>query len=92
MAIELAPHRIRVNYVCPTAANTYMLGAVTDPRVPKNHGERLFQTTGSWNLLDDGSPPIEPIEISQAMLWLASDSSLYVTGSAIPVDAGFLAK
>lgn len=92
LAIELAPHKIRVNYVCPTAANTHMVEAMTDPRVPENHGERLFATTGSWNLLDEGSPPIEPIEISQAMLWLASDSSLYVTGSAIPVDAGFMIK
>jgi len=92
MAIELAPHKIRVNYVCPTAANTHMVEAVSDPRVPETHGERLFATTGSWNLLDEGSPPIEPMEITQAVLWLASDSSLYVTGTALPVDAGFLAK
>jgi NAD(P)-dependent dehydrogenase (short-subunit alcohol dehydrogenase family) len=92
LAIELAPHKIRVNYVCPTAANTHMVEALTDPRVPEDHGERLFATTGSWNLLDEGSPPIEPIEISQAMLWLASDASLKVTGAAVPVDAGFLTK
>lgn len=92
LAIELAPHKIRVNYVCPTAANTHMVEAMTDPRVPENHGERLFATTGSWNLLDEGSPPIEPIEITQAILWLASDASLYVTGSALPIDAGFMIK
>ena len=92
LAIELAPHKIRVNYVCPTAANTHMVEAVSDPRVPEDHGERLFATTGSWNLLDEGSPPIEPIEITQAVMWLASDSSLYVTGSPLMVDAGFTAK
>ena len=92
LAIELAPHKIRVNYVCPTAANTHMVEAVADPRVPEDHGERLFATTGSWNLLDEGSPPIEAIEITQAVLWLASDASLYVTGSPVIVDAGFLTK
>jgi len=92
LAIELAPHRIRVNYVCPTAANTHMVEAVSDPRVSADWGERLIATTGSYNLLEEGSPPIEPIEISQAMMWLASDSSLFVTGTALPVDAGFLTK
>lgn len=92
LAIELAPHKIRVNYVCPTAANTHMVEALTDPRVPENHGERLFATTGSWNMLEEGSPPIEPFEITQAMMWLASDSSMFVTGAALPVDAGFLTK
>jgi SDR family mycofactocin-dependent oxidoreductase len=92
LAIELAPHKIRVNYVCPTAANTHMVEAVADPRVPEDHGERLFATTGSWNMLDEGSPPIEAIEITQAFMWLASDASLYVTGSSIAVDAGFLTK
>lgn len=92
MAIELAPHRIRVNYVCPTAANTHMVEALTDPRVKDDHGERLFETTGTWNMLADGSPPIEPGEITQAMLWLASDASQFVTGIALPVDAGFLTK
>ncbi len=92
LAIELAPHKIRVNYVCPTAANTHMVEAVSDPRVPEDHGERLFATTGSWNMLDEGSPPIEPIEITQAVMWLASDASLYVTGAPLAVDAGFLTK
>ena len=42
LAIELVLHKIRVNYVCPTAANTHMVEAVSDPRVPEDHGERLF--------------------------------------------------
>jgi (+)-trans-carveol dehydrogenase len=92
LAIELAPQKIRVNYVCPTAANTHMLQSVNDPRLPADHGERLLATTGSWNLLDEGAPPIEPIEITQAVMWLASDSSLYVTGSPVIVDAGFTIK
>jgi NAD(P)-dependent dehydrogenase (short-subunit alcohol dehydrogenase family) len=32
---------------------------------------------------------LEPIDISNAVLWLVSDDARYVTGVALPVDAGF---
>jgi SDR family mycofactocin-dependent oxidoreductase len=92
LALELAPHGITVNYVCPTAVNTAMIDAMTDPRIPETFGERMVGLTGSWNQLQEGAPPLEPIEISQAMLWLASDSADFVTGSPLLVDAGFTAK
>jgi NAD(P)-dependent dehydrogenase (short-subunit alcohol dehydrogenase family) len=92
LALELAPHGITVNYVCPTAVNTMMVEALLDPRVPENFGERMVGLTGSWNQLQEGAPPLEPIEITQAMLWLASDSSDFVTGAPLIVDAGFTAK
>jgi NAD(P)-dependent dehydrogenase (short-subunit alcohol dehydrogenase family) len=92
LAIELAPYGITVNYVCPTAVNTSMVEAMNDPRVPETFGERMVALTGSWNQLEEGAPPLEPIEISQAMLWLASDSSDFVTGAPLLVDAGFTAK
>ena len=34
-------------------------------------------------------PWVEPIDISNAVLWLASDEARYVTGVTLPVDAGF---
>lgn len=89
---ELAPHHVRINYVCPTAVETPMLGSMADPSLPADIGERMLAVTGSWNLLEEGQPPLQPIEITQAVLWLASDASKYVTGSALLVDAGFLAK
>jgi NAD(P)-dependent dehydrogenase (short-subunit alcohol dehydrogenase family) len=92
LALELAPSGITVNYVCPTAVNTMMVEAMLDPRVPENFGERMVGLTGSWNQLQEGAPPLEPIEITQAMLWLASDSSDFVTGAPLIVDAGFTAK
>ena len=42
------------------------------------------------NLLD--APWMEPQDISNAMLWLASDEARYVTGVTLPVDAGLMAK
>jgi (+)-trans-carveol dehydrogenase len=35
---------------------------------------------------------VEPVDISNAVLWLASDESRYVTGIALPVDAGAAIK
>jgi len=35
---------------------------------------------------------LEPVEISNAILWLVSDEARYVTGVTLPVDAGFLVK
>jgi NAD(P)-dependent dehydrogenase (short-subunit alcohol dehydrogenase family) len=37
-------------------------------------------------------PYVESVDISNAVLWLASDEARYVTGVALPVDAGFLLK
>ena len=39
-----------------------------------------------------GIPWVEPVDISNAVLWLASDESRYVTGVTLPIDAGLLIK
>jgi (+)-trans-carveol dehydrogenase/(-)-trans-carveol dehydrogenase len=44
----------------------------------------------SLNLLP--IPWVEPVDVSNAVLWLASDEARYVTGVALPVDAGFCQK
>ena len=92
LALELAPHKIRVNFVCPTALDTTVVEMMNGPRVAADHGERIFNTTGSWNMLDEGAPLVDPAEVSEAIMWLASDSSRYVTGAPLIIDAGFLAK
>ena len=37
-------------------------------------------------------PWVEPVDISNAVLWLASDEARYVTGVTLPIDAGLLTK
>jgi (+)-trans-carveol dehydrogenase len=37
-------------------------------------------------------PWVEPVDISNALLFLASDEARYITGVALPVDAGCLIK
>jgi SDR family mycofactocin-dependent oxidoreductase len=85
-AVELAPHSIRVNTVHPTGVNTPMVtNEVVEEFMTKWPGAENLQ-----NLL-----PVEMIEaddVSDAVLYLASDAARYVTGTILPVDAGILAR
>jgi NAD(P)-dependent dehydrogenase (short-subunit alcohol dehydrogenase family) len=93
LAIELAPHGIRVNTVHPSAVDTriiknqamYTLFSGGDPNATLEEVTPAFR---ELNLLD--LPWMEPQDISNAMLWLASDDARYVTGATLPVDAGLL--
>jgi NAD(P)-dependent dehydrogenase (short-subunit alcohol dehydrogenase family) len=66
---------------------TYSLFA---PDVENPSFELIRDRFSPLNLLP--TPWVEPIDISNAVLFLASDESRYVTGIALPVDAGTLAK
>lgn len=92
LAIELAPHGITANFICPSAVNTEMANIVHADRVAPGHAERLGAVCGAWNLIEADQPPLDATEITYAVLFLASDASKYITGSPILVDAGFMAK
>jgi SDR family mycofactocin-dependent oxidoreductase len=84
MANELAVHKIRVNTVHPTGVNTPMgtgLGGL-EPLIGRdpNLGP-IFMNTLPVEL-------VEPRDISNAVLFLASDEAQYVTGLEFTVDAG----
>jgi SDR family mycofactocin-dependent oxidoreductase len=86
LAVELAPHSIRVNTVHPTGVNTPMV--VNDYTAQfRESGEGQSNIT---NLLP--VPLVEPEDIANALVWLASDEARYVTGMTLPVDAGMLQK
>jgi len=95
LALELAPDFIRVNALAPTTVDT--------PMVMNSATYRLFRPDLENATADDMSeasravnalpiPWVEPADISNAVLWLASDESRYVTGITLPVDAGWLVK
>ncbi|MGA5465747.1 mycofactocin-coupled SDR family oxidoreductase [Mycobacterium sp. NPDC050041] len=94
-AVELGPQSIRVNSIHPTQVNTPM--AINDATF------RLFAPHKEHPGPEDFAPisqmmhtlPIpwvEPEDVSNAVLFLASDESRYVTGVQLPVDAGCLLK
>jgi SDR family mycofactocin-dependent oxidoreductase len=92
-ATWLAPHGIRVNCVNPTGVATRM---VLNPAV-----EALFgggdapapdpkPVDDVANLFD--VPLVQPEDVTAAVAFLASDEARYVTGVALPVDAGMLVR
>src|SRR6201997_2687414 len=97
LAHELAPDMIRVNSVHPTAVDTdmiqnsatYELFASDLPEAGRTR-DVLGERFATLNLLP--IPWVEPVDISNAVLWLASDESRYVTGVTLPIDAGLLVK
>ncbi len=95
LAMELAPYMIRVNAVLPTDVNTPMLQnpetyALFCPGKENVTLEEFGAVAGSHNALPVDW--VEPLDVSNAVLWLASDESRYVTGIDLPVDAGALQK
>jgi NAD(P)-dependent dehydrogenase (short-subunit alcohol dehydrogenase family) len=95
LAAELAPHFIRVNSVHPTTVNTPMvdneqtralfLGGADEPS-----DEAFAAAIGTLNLLP--VPWVEAVDVSNAVLFLASDEARYITGVTLPVDAGSTIK
>jgi SDR family mycofactocin-dependent oxidoreductase len=83
-AKDLAPYSIRVNTVHPTGVTTPMnMNDVVSTYLEKNPS--LAEVMA--NALP--VPSVEPVDISNAIVYLASDSGRYVTGVTLSVDAGF---
>ena len=95
IANEVGRYSIRANSIHPTGVPTEIImneafrgqfgrsGAIPTE-------EELGQVLQKSHLLK--VPWVEPIDISNAVLWLASDQARYVTGVALPIDAGYLAR
>jgi SDR family mycofactocin-dependent oxidoreductase len=84
LANDLAPHSIRVNSIHPTGVNTMMaVNAVMQ--------EWIAEDPSRGEHMNNPLPVevLEPEDISNAVAFLVSDEAKYVTGVALPVDAGF---
>ena len=86
-ALELAPHGIRVLSVHPTGVNT-----------PMNDGLAALEGTTVEEIAERSAgnllpvPWIEPEDVAEAILFLASNRSRYATGSQYVLDAGLLTR
>jgi (+)-trans-carveol dehydrogenase len=94
-AVELGQHSIRVNSVHPTNVNTPMFmneGTMRlfRPDLENPGPDDMGVVAQMMHVLPVGW--VEPQDISNAVLFLASDEAEYITGAALPIDAGAVAK
>jgi NAD(P)-dependent dehydrogenase (short-subunit alcohol dehydrogenase family) len=83
-AMEYAEEDVRVNAVCPGFVETPMLeeeGITTDEEI--RAGIEALHPAGRLG---------QPDEIADAVLWLCSEDASFVTGTALDVDGGYLAR
>jgi (+)-trans-carveol dehydrogenase len=90
-AVELGQHMIRVNSVHPTFVNTPMLlneglYRMVRPDLENPGPDDLAPFCQAFHTLP--IPWVEAEDISNAVLFLASDESRYITGITLPIDAG----
>jgi NAD(P)-dependent dehydrogenase (short-subunit alcohol dehydrogenase family) len=100
LAVELGPHRIRVNTVHPTAVDTPMV---------RNDATYELMSGGTEGGDADLNPPplavealtgqnsipvmwVESEDVTNAVVFLAGDASRYVSGTQLKVDAGAVVK
>lgn len=78
MAVEFAPHKVRVNAIAPAATMTDRVRSRLEAGVP-----RIVKMTEAQLL-----GPIDPSDIANMAVFLASEESRMVTGHVYPVDSG----
>ena len=78
-ALEVARSNIRVNAVAPGPIETGLLHRMVDGMVPL---ETIAQDVPMGRIA-------QPEEVAEAIVWLSSDASSYVTGHTLAIDGGF---
>jgi NAD(P)-dependent dehydrogenase (short-subunit alcohol dehydrogenase family) len=82
MALDLAPHKIRVNAISP--------GWIWTPEVAKAAGNDRARWEPVWGRYHMLRRLGEPREVARAILFLCSDDASFITGAELPVDGGYL--
>jgi len=86
MAVEYGTYGIRVNCICPGAIETPMMERELELEKNPEEAKKHFISLHPIGRLG------KPEEIAEAGLFLASDRSSFITGSALVVDGGFTTR
>ena len=84
LAIELAPHKIRVNAIAPAVIETPVYGTFLTP-------EQVKAVLPTFNAMHPLGRNGQPADAAEALLFLASDQASFITGVILPVDGGVIA-
>jgi len=95
LALELAPHSIRVNSLHPTQVETDMIlndamYRLLRPDLDSPGREDMAAASRAMHALP--VPWVQAEDVTNALMFLASQESRYITGVALPIDAGCLVK
>jgi NAD(P)-dependent dehydrogenase (short-subunit alcohol dehydrogenase family) len=85
-AVHLAPHNVRVNAIVPTGVATKMV--VGNEAMAAMHAAHPKMRQAMDNLMPVRM--VEPEDVSDAVAFLASEEAKWITGTALPIDAGCL--
>ncbi len=77
MAVDHAADNIRINAVCPGSMNTPLTDTIPEEKLVPYRDANLMKRFAA------------PIEVAQALLFLASDEASFVTGSVLVADGGY---
>jgi SDR family mycofactocin-dependent oxidoreductase len=95
LANELGPYNIRVNTVCPGLIHTDMMmnQATYDVFRPDLEGPTKDDATEVFRTMQVlPTDWLDPSDVSEVIVWLASDAARFITGVALPVDAGQIGR
>jgi len=84
LAIELAPHKIRVNAIAPGVIETPVYSTFLTP-------EQVKAILPTFNAMHPLGRNGQPADAAEALLFLASDQASFITGVILPVDGGVMA-